>query len=349
MPCFSPDYQHVVDVAWNRTPERIPLYEHIISEQVMEEVLCKEFALLYAGDSSDRREFFRTYANFFLQMGYDTVSFERCIGVIMPGSGALGGHKPGVIKTRGDFYRYPWDELPDRYFAAYAGDFELLQEAMPPGMKAVGGPGNGVFELVQDIVGFEQLCYIRADDPDLYRDLFTAVGSTMEAIWARFLKEYGDLYAVCRFGDDLGFKTSTLLPPQDIRTHIIPQYKRIVDLVHAYGKPFLLHSCGDIFAVMDDLIEMAGIDAKHSNEDVIAPFTVWLERYGDRIGNFGGVDMDVICQFSEAEIAEYVKAVLCQVEGRGGVAIGTGNSIPDYVPPAGYLAMVDTVRKHRGA
>jgi uroporphyrinogen decarboxylase len=100
---------------------------------------------------------------------------------------------------------------------------------------------------------------------------------------------------------------------------------------------------------MDDLIEMAGIDAKHSNEDVIAPFTVWLERYGDRIGNFGGVDMDVICQFSEAEIAEYVKAVLCQVEGRGGVAIGTGNSIPDYVPPAGYLAMVDTVRKHRGA
>ena len=178
-------------------------------------------------------------------------------------------------------------------------------------MKAVGGPGNGVFELVQDIVGFEQLCYIRADDPDLYRDLFTAVGSTME-IWARFLKEYGDLYAVCRFGDDLGFKTSTLLPPQDIRTHIIPQYKRIVDLVHAYGKPFLLHSCGDIFAVMDDRIEMAGIDAKHSNEDVIAPFTVWLERYGDRIGNFGGVDMDVICQFSEAEIAEYVKAVLAK-------------------------------------
>ena len=86
LPCFSPDYQHVVDAAWNRTPERIPLYEHIISDQVMEEVLCKEFALLYAGDSSDRREFFRTYANFFLQMGYDTVSFERCIGVIMPGS-----------------------------------------------------------------------------------------------------------------------------------------------------------------------------------------------------------------------------------------------------------------------
>jgi len=99
---------------------------------------------------------------------------------------------------------------------------------------------------------------------------------------------------------------------------------------------------------MDDLIEVAGIDAKHSNEDVIAPFKVWLERYGSRIGNFGGIDMDVLCQYSPSQIQAYVLDVLKEVEGCGGVAIGTGNSIPDYVPPAGYLAMIDTVRRFRG-
>jgi hypothetical protein len=35
-------------------------------------------------------------------------------------------------------------------------------------MKCIGGPGNGIFECVQDIVGYTNLCYIAVDDPDLY-------------------------------------------------------------------------------------------------------------------------------------------------------------------------------------
>ena len=344
-----PDYRNIVAAARNQTPERLPLYEHIISGNVMEEILNRPIAQLYAGDDADRLEFFRAYTGFFLKMGYDTVSFERCIGPAMPGSGALGEHKPGVIATREDFDRYPWDQVPDWYFEKYGRDFELLRKTMPSGMKAIGGPGNGVFELVQDVVGFERLCYIRVDDPELYKGLFSAVGDLMVTIWERFMQEYGDIYAVCRFGDDLGFRTSTLLPPDDIRTYILPQYKRIVSLVHSYGKPFLLHSCGNIFEIMDDIITVTGIDAKHSNEDAIAPFKVWLERYGERIGNFGGVDMDVICQYDEESIRDYVNDILgYAAHGWGGVAIGTGNSIPDYVPAAGYLAMIESVRKFRG-
>lgn len=53
---------------------------------------------------------------------------------------------------------------------------------------------------------------------------------------------------------------------------------------------------------MDDLIQTVGIDAKHSNEDKIAPFSTWIEKYGDRIGNFGGVDVDILCQKNRQEI-----------------------------------------------
>ena len=111
---------------------------------------------------------------------------------------------------------------------------------------------------------------------------------------------------------------------------------------------FLLHSCGSIFAVMDDLIDSAGIDAKHSNEDSIAPFSVWIERYGERIGNFAGVDADVLCQSSPDEIAEYVGRIFAMRDETRGLAIGSGNSIPDYIPIAGYTPMVDTVRTLRG-
>ncbi len=107
---------------------------------------------------------------------------------------------------------------------------------MPEGMKAIGGVGNDVFEIVQDLVGYTELCFIRADNPELYRALFKKVGDKMVEIWRRFLEEYGEIYTVVRFGDDLGFKPATLLPPEDIRKYIIPQYKRIVDLVHFYFK-----------------------------------------------------------------------------------------------------------------
>ena len=343
-----PDYQYIMQAANNIQPKRIPLYEHNISDIVMERILGDSFRSLLHGNAHERREYFAQYNRFFCEMGYDTVSFERCITQILPGGGALGEHADPVIKTMSDFEMYPWDMLEDEFFQAFEDDFCLLDEMMPEGMKAIGGPGNGVFEIVQDLCGFENLCYIRIDEPELYEAMFQKVTDVMIQIWKRFLDRFSDAYCVFRFGDDLGFKTQTLLSTDDIRMHLIPRYKEIVELIHGYEKPFLLHSCGAIFPVMDDLIDIVKIDAKHSNEDCIAPFSKWLDGYGSRIGNFGGVDVDVLCTKSEKEIVEYVSNVYHNSLGHGGVAIGSGNSIPEYVPEQGYLAMVNTVRDLRG-
>ena len=344
---FEPDYQHLMDAAWNRPAKRLPLYEHLVNAGTMEKVLGKEFP---AGDLSDAdvARNMQLHCAFYRQMGYDTVSFECCVGAIMPGSGALGGHKPGAVHTMEDMRKYPWDEIPDLYFARYGRWFDAFRAALPPGMKGVGGVGNGVFECVQDIVGYEQLCLIKVDDPDLYHALFAKVGEMLHTIWSRFLPQFGDAFCVLRMGDDLGFKSETLLSHDDIRTHILPQYRRVVDAVHQHGKPFLLHSCGNLFGVMDDIISIAGIDAKHSNEDIIAPFPVWVERYGDRIGNFGGVDTDNVCRMKLPDLRAHVHDILNKVSGHGGIAFSTGNSIPDYVPLDGYLTMVDAVRSWRG-
>ena len=344
---FQPDYTNMVKAARNIEVKRFPLYEHKVDPKVMEEITGVSFAELYNGDDRDLDEFFRNYCGFYRDMGYDTVSFEELIGPAMPGSGALGEHVKGVIQTREDFERYPWDGICDTYFQMYHRSFEALRRNMPEGMKAIGGVGYGIFECVQDLVGYEDLCYMRADDEELYHDMFFKIGESNLKIWKRFLQEYGDIYCVCRFGDDLGFKSTTLLPPDEIRELVIPQYKPIIQAVHDAGKPFLLHSCGCIFDVMEDIIA-AGIDAKHSNEDQIAPFTYWVEQYGDRIGNFGGIDTDAVCRLDPDAMFDYIQEVVSKSVGHGGFAFGSGNSIPDYVPAEGYRSMNQSIRKIRG-
>ena len=348
MAVFEPNYENLVSAARNREVKRIPLYEHKVGDGIIAQVMGASLAGLREGSAADIAEYFRLYCGFYKKMGYDTVSYEDLIGPAMPGSGALGEHVKGVIQDRDDFEKYPWDGICDTFFNMYGKYYEALRAQMPQGMKAIGGAGYGIFECVQDLVGYEDLCYLRADDPDLYRDLFFKIGESNLKIWKRLLKEYGDIYCVCRFGDDLGFKSNTLIDAEDIRTLVIPQYQKIVAAVHETGKPFLLHSCGCIFDVMEDIIREAKIDAKHSNEDQIAPFYVWVEKYGDRIGNFGGIDTDAVCRLSRAEMREYITDVVKRSTGHGGFAFGSGNSIPDYVPLDGYLSMNEIIRELRG-
>jgi len=214
-------------------------------------------------------------------------------------------------------------------------------------MKGIGGVGNGVFEISEDLVGFEQLCYMQVDDPELFADLYRRIGDLLVTLWTDFLKHFSDAYVVCRIGDDLGYKTGTLLAPQTIRTHIIPQYHKIIKTIKATGKPYLQHSCGHIFEVMDEWLE-AGIDAKHSNEDEIAPFDEWIARYGKRIALLGGIDTDRLCRMKPDDLFEFVIAEGTRFRNTArGYALGSGNSIPEYVPREGYLAMIEAAKEIR--
>jgi len=310
----------------------------------MERILGADFADLQYCNEIDMQEFFRQYCRFFKEMTYDAVSFEVCITELLPGHGAILGGKAGPIQNRRDFEKYPWDQLTDLYWKSAEKQFITLGEMMPEGMKAIGGIGNGVFEISEDLVGMEYLAYMQIDDPKLHADLYQKIGDLMYDLWGKFLNQFADDFVVCRFGDDLGFKSGFLTSPETIRSHIMPQYKRIIDLIHSHKKPFLWHSCGCIFNVMDEMIEM-GIDAKHSNEDQIALFDKWIELYGSRVGLFGGIDVNMLCQ----EKPEDIKRKVIENGQRfrrsaWGYALGSGNSIPDYVPVDEYMAMIEAVK-----
>ena len=344
---FVPNYTHIAKVLKNEKPARLPIYEHIISPNIMERILDCRFAALIEGNAADKGQYFRTYCAFFSQMTYDVVSYEVCITEALPPGGALRGGKPGPIQNRSDFEKFPWKDIPDRFWDLATPRLNALTDSLPEGMKVIGGVGNGAFEISEDLVGLEYLPFMQADDPELYADLYAQIGDTMSAIWIEFLRRYRHAFVACRFGDDLGFKSSLLTNPKTLREYVFPQYKKIIDMVHSSGLPFLLHSCGNIFEVMADLLHM-GIDAKHSNEDAIAPFDRWINDYGTSIGLFGGFDMDCLCAKSEVEVYEIVlvQGMRFRASARG-YALGSGNSIPDYVPVENYLAMIRAAQELR--
>ncbi len=345
---FSPDYTRIADAALNKKTQGIPLYEHDINLTVIGTITGHDLHGMYNSRDPETLDLlFNEIAMFHIEHGYDTYSFEGCFTEIIQGGRGLTGMAGSIINSREDFEAYSWDSLAYNYFNKFEIYFEAIRRTLPEGMKIVGGVGNGIFETIQDFVPFTDLAYLEIDEPELFENLWIRVGDILSTTWNRFLDEYSDILAVGRFGDDLGFKSSTLLKPQIISKHILPQYKKIVREVKSRGIPFLLHSCGHIFSIMEEIIA-TGIDAKHSNEDTISPFSRWVEDYGDRIGNFGGLDMDVICRSSEEVLRKYIRKNIEPLMDKKGIAIGSGNQIADYVPPGNFLTMVDEIRKIRG-
>jgi len=104
-----------------------------------------------------------------------------------------------------------------------------------------------------------------------------------------------------------------------------------------------LHSCGRIHDIVPDLVDDVGIDAKHSFEDAIEPVEEFITRWGVRIAVMGGVDVNLLALGDEAAVRTRVRRILEHAAPTGAYVCGSGNSIPNYVPPANYLAMLETL------
>ena len=88
-----------------------------------------------------------------------------------------------------------------------------------------------------------------------------------------------------------------------------------------------------------------GYDARHSYEDKIVPVEQAYEQFVGKMAVLGGIDMNYLICSSEEEITARCRRILEQTKERGGYALGSGNSIPDYVPDEHYFAMLRAVKE----
>ncbi len=243
-----------------------------------------------------------------------------------------------MIASWEDFENYPW---PDAEEIDYR-DIEHAASVLPEGMGLIGVYSEGLLEAAQDLMGTAPFAYALADEPDLAKGIIDRCGQLMLDV-CRALASHEAIGAVL-VGDDMGFKTQTILSPDAIRKYSLPWYQRVAPAVHAYGKPLLLHSCGQVEAVMDDLMG-AGIDAKHSFEEAVTPVEEAKRRWGDRIAVLGGIDVDLLSRGTPDQVRGRTREVLEACMPGGGYALGSGNSIPNYVLRENYFAMIETGRE----
>jgi uroporphyrinogen decarboxylase len=246
----------------------------------------------------------------------------------------------GPIQNWADFERYPWPKPED---LRHAG-LEYVSATLPEGMKAAAFMFGGVFENAAQLMGLESFSYALRDQPDLVEAMCRRIGKLAAATCSQVTRI--DNVEIVLLGDDLGFSSGTLVSPDVIRRYILPHYKKISEITHGAGKLLVFHSCGNVYALMNEFIDEVGIDAKHSFEDKIVPVDEAYKRWGDRVAILGGVDMDLLGRGTEEQVRARTREILEVCGARGsGYCLGTGNTAANYLPKRNYLAMLEEGRR----
>lgn len=331
----NPDFGNLLKVLNKERPERPTLFEFFMHDALYESLT---YAISY--DKTDADINWRRMIDAFMIAGYDYATVHgsdfkfhsnRHQG---EGQASLSMNSGAVIFDRESFEAYSW---PDPASFDYSR-LDRLSKYLAGGMKFIAyGPG-GVLENVIELVGYENLCYMIIDDPGLVQEIADAVGSRLVKYY-EICAQYDAVGALIS-NDDWGFNSQTMLSTGDMRKYIIPWHKKIAETIHASGKPAILHSCGRLDEVMDDIIDVIQFDAKHSYEDKILPVEKAYEEYGGRIAILGGLDLDFVCRSTPEAIYNRAVSMLELTASEGGYALGSGNSIPYYVPQKNYLAMI---------
>ena len=68
------------------------------------------------------------------------------------------------------------------------------------------------------------------------------------------------------------------------------------------------------------------------------PIETAYKTYSNRIALLGGIDMDFVCRASKKEIYDRSKRML--ETGKTAYALGTGNSVPYFVPMENFFTMI---------
>ncbi|NIA14049.1 MAG: hypothetical protein GWP08_08205 [Nitrospiraceae bacterium] len=275
-----------------------------------------------------------------LDMPLNTTTTEDTAGMARDGGRSYVDEHTGPITNWEEFERYPWPTMA----TASTRSLEWFEENLPDNMCVMGSGGFAHFaEFIVWLMGYETLCIALFEQ----RDLVTAISQRLVDLYREFLERLlqFDRVKIIWGSDDMGFKGGTLISPDDLREFVLPGHKLMAEMTHAAGRPYLLHSCGDLSAIMDDLIDGVDIDAKHSFEDTIELVTAVKDTYGQRIALLGGIDVDFLCRSNEAEVRQRVRETLEKCTPGSGYVLGTGNSVANYIPLDNYLAMLDEGRR----
>lgn len=201
--------------------------------------------------------------------------------------------------------------------------------------------GFSLFERAWSLTGMEDLMVYLLTEPEFISDLLEKIADYN----IRLIRNAAVLGIDCiHFGDDWGSQHGPLISPDLWRKQIKPPFKRMCRAVHEAGLPVSLHCCGNVEALMDDIVE-CGVDVFDPFQPEAMDIWKLREKYRGRLAFWGGLSVQKTLPYGTPEEvrAETLK-LLTEMAPGGGYIISPSHSVSGDVPVENIEAFLDTVR-----
>ena len=204
--------------------------------------------------------------------------------------------------------------------------------------------GFSLYERAWTLRGMENLMMDFIEHPGFVRELLKTIADYNISQVEKAL-EY-DIDAVY-FGDDWGQQRGLQMGPELWREFVKPVLKRMYSVVRAKGKFVMIHSCGDVDELFDDLIEI-GVQCFNPFQPEVMDVFSLLESYRGRLAFHGGLSTQQTLPYGSAvEVIEATKRLL--TAGReGGYLFAPAHAVEGDVPLENILAFMEVVQNQEG-
>lgn len=195
----------------------------------------------------------------------------------------------------------------------------------------------GVFELSQFLFerklgfpGIEKALLNMALDRDKAKKMYERLGQWTAACVETAIDAGAD---AIQLSDDWGQQNTMMFSPRDWWDLIFPATKPIVEAARARRVPVLLHSDGDVTAVLDGIVQL-GVDALHPVQESAGMDPAAVKReYGDRLAIMGGLDtITALPRMSPDEIRREVRRVFEILKPGGGYIFAASHMFQEDSP-----------------
>ena len=154
----------------------------------------------------------------------------------------------------------------------------------------------------------------------------------------------GNLDAVL-IGNDFGSQTGLMLDPELIRQMVLPGTRLLIDQAKSYGLKVMHHSCGSIFPIIDDIIQL-GADITHPLQALATNMSVENihQNFGGKTAFCGGIDAQyLLVKGAPSDVSKRVKEVM-DIFPTGLIISPSHEAVLPDIPPANIEAMFNTIK-----
>lgn len=238
-------------------------------------------------------------------------------------------------------FRFP---TPQEDFRALAEHARYLRATTD--LALVLNPEVGFMHQAQFLRGFDQWLMDLIAEPAFAAALMDRVLDVWLAETAAMLRDVGVYADVVVYADDLAFQDRSMVSRRTFEQLLKPRLRRVFDLLKRSGLYVLYHTCGNVWSLIDDFVEM-GVDALNPIQVSAGEMGNTAElkrRWGKHLTFWGGIDTQyVMCLGSPDDVRAEVQRRVNDLAHDGGFILATVHDIQAEVPPENICTLFDTV------